>query len=102
MSLNSSIFFPNQINTKLDIIVAEAYIEPNCPCVIFSSFLILVLINLKKTLSKIENVNIKPNKIIFLFKIRLLFMSCKVAFIGLGVMIPMAGYISKLVMCNCL
>ena len=70
MSLNSSIFFPNQINTKLDIIVAEAYIEPNCPCVIFSSFLILVLNKPKKKLCpKLEkNVNINPNIITFKLK----------------------------------
>ena len=66
----SSIFFPNQIKTKLLSKVAEAYIEPNCPCVIDNSFLILVLNNPKKKLCpKLEkNVNIKPNKITFKLK----------------------------------
>ena len=68
----SSIFFPNQINIKPLNKVAEAYIEPNCPWVIDSSFLILGLkIPKKKLCPKLEkNVNIKPN--IITFKLKLL------------------------------
>ena len=67
----SSIFFPIQINMKLLNNVAEAYIEPNCPCVIESSFLILVLKSPKKKLCpKLEkNVNIKPKTITFKLKL---------------------------------
>ena len=68
----SSIFFPNQISTKLLNKVAEAYIEPNCPWVIDNSFLMLGLkIPKKKLCPKLEkNVNIKPN--IITFKLKLL------------------------------
>ena len=38
----SSIFFPTQIKTKLLSKVADAYIEPNCPCVIDNSSLMLI------------------------------------------------------------
>ena len=67
----SSIFFPTQINNKLLSNVAEAYIEPNCPCVMESSFLILVLKSPKKKLCpKLEkNVNINPNRITFKLKL---------------------------------
>ena len=67
----SSIFFPNQIKKTLLSKVAEAYIVPNCPCVIDSSFLILELNNPKKKLCpKLEkNVKIKPNKITFKLKL---------------------------------
>ena len=66
--LISSIFFPNQINIKLLSKVAEAYIEPNCPWLIDSSFLMLGLkIPKKKLCPKLEkNVNIKPNTITFI------------------------------------
>ena len=52
--------------------VADAYIEPNCPCVIESVSLILELNKPKKKLCpKLEkNVNIKPN--IITFKLKLL------------------------------
>ena len=54
----------------------------------------------KKLCPKLEkNVNINPNIIILILNLIfniLKFMSCKVSFIGLGVMgYPMAGYISK-------
>ena len=67
-------FFPTQTNIKLEQIVAEAYIVPNCPCVIFRSLLMLGLNKPKKKLCpKLEkNVNIKPNIITFLFKLRLI------------------------------
>ena len=66
----SYIFFPNQIKTKLLSKVAEAYIEPNCPCVIDNSSLMLGLNKPKKKLCpKLQkNVNIKPNKITFKLK----------------------------------
>ena len=66
----SSIFFPNQINKKLLNKVADAYIEPNCPWVIDSVSLILVLnIPRKKLCPKLEkNVNINPNTITFKLK----------------------------------
>ena len=66
----SSIFFPTQIKTKLLSKVADAYIEPNCPWVIDSSFLMLLLNKPKKKLCpKLEkNVNIKPNRITFKLK----------------------------------
>ena len=49
----SSIFLPTQIKRKLLNNVAEAYIDPNWPCVMESSFLILSLKSpKKKTLSK--------------------------------------------------
>ena len=50
--------------------VADAYIEPNCPCVIESVSLILVLnIPRKKLCPKLEkNVNINPNTITFKLK----------------------------------
>ena len=68
----SSIFFPNQIKKILLNKVAEAYIVPNCPCVIDNSFLILELNKPKKKLCpKLEkNVNIKPN--ITTFKLKFL------------------------------
>ena len=68
--LISSIFFPNQIKKILLSKVAEAYIVPNCPCVIDNSFLILELNNPKKKLCpKLEkNVNINPNIITFKLK----------------------------------
>ena len=67
----SSIFFPNQIKKTLLSKVAEAYIVPNCPCVIDSSFLILELNNPKKKLCpKLEkNVKINPNTITFKLKL---------------------------------
>ena len=66
----SSIFFPTQISNKLLSNVADAYIEPNCPCVIESVSLILVLnIPRKKLCPKLEkNVNINPNTITFKLK----------------------------------
>ena len=66
----SSIFFPIQISTKLLSNVAEAYIEPNCPCDIESSDLMLLLNNpIKKLCPKLEkNVKINPNKITFKLK----------------------------------
>ena len=68
----SSIFFPNQIKKILLNKVAEAYIVPNCPCVIDSSFLILELNSPKKKLCpKLEkNVNMNPK--IITFKLKLL------------------------------
>ena len=68
----SSIFFPNQIKKILLNKVAEAYIVPNCPCVIDNSFLILELNKPKKKLCpKLEkNVNINPK--IITFKLKLL------------------------------
>ena len=68
----SSIFLPNQIKKKLLNKVAEAYIVPNCPCVIDSSFLILELNSPKKKLCpKLEkNVNMNPK--IITFKLKLL------------------------------
>jgi hypothetical protein len=68
----SSIFFPIQTRTKLLNNVAEAKIEPNCPCVIDRASLILELNNPRKKLCpKLEkNVNIKPN--IITFKLKLL------------------------------
>ena len=70
--LMSSIFFPTQIKRKLLSKVAEAYIEPNWPWVIDSSFLMLELKSPKKKLCpKLEkNVNINPN--IITFKLKLL------------------------------
>ena len=74
---------------------------PNCPWLIFKSDRISELNNpIKKLCPKLEkNVNINPKKIILKFILIfniLLIMSCKVSFIGLGVMgYPMAGYISK-------
>ena len=70
--LISSIFLPTQISKKLLNKVADAYIVPNCPCVIDNSFLILVLkIPKKKLCPKLEkNVKIKPN--IITFKLNLL------------------------------
>ena len=66
----SSIFFPTQINIKLLNKVADAYIEPNCPWLIDSSFLILGLkIPKKKLCPKLEkNVNMNPNIITFKLK----------------------------------
>ena len=60
------------MNKKLLNKVAEAYIEPNCPWDIFSSFLMLVLnIPKKKLCPKLEkNVKINPN--IITFKLKLL------------------------------
>ena len=68
----SSIFFPTQIKRKLLNRVADAYIEPNWPWEIESSFLILELKSPKKKLCpKLEkNVNINPN--IITFKLKLL------------------------------
>ena len=68
--LISSIFFPTQISNKLLHNVADAYIEPNCPWVIDSVSLILVLnIPRKKLCPKLEkNVNINPNTITFKLK----------------------------------
>ena len=68
--LISSIFFPTHINKKLLSKVADAQIEPNCPCVIDNSFLILELkIPKKKLCPKLEkNVNINPNIITFKLK----------------------------------
>ena len=65
-NLKSSIFFPIQIKVKLLIKVAKAYIEPNCPCEISKSDLILELNKpIKKLCPKVEkNVNIKPKIII--------------------------------------
>ena len=70
--LISSIFFPIQIKRKPLNNVAEAYIEPNCPCVIESVSLILELNKPRKKLCpKLEkNVNINPN--IITFKLKLL------------------------------
>ena len=66
----SSIFFPTQISNRLLHNVADAYIEPNCPWVIESVSLILVLnIPRKKLCPKLEkNVNINPNTITFKLK----------------------------------
>ena len=68
--LKSSIFFPIQTSIKLLNKVAEAYIDPNWPCVIESASLMLELNSPKKKLCpKLEkNVNIKPNKIILELK----------------------------------
>ena len=68
----SSIFLPAQIKNKLLNKVAEAYIVPNCPCVIDNSFLILELNKPKKKLCpKLEkNVNMNPK--IITFKLKLL------------------------------
>ena len=67
----SSIFFPIQIKRKPLNNVAEAYIEPNCPCVIESVSLILELNKPRKKLCpKLEkNVKINPNKITFKLKL---------------------------------
>ena len=72
-NLKSSIFFPNHINMKLLIKVANAYIVPNCPWVIFKSNLMLELNKpIKKLCPKLEkNVNIKPN--ITILKLNLMF-----------------------------
>ena len=68
----SSIFFPIQIKTTLLNNVADAYIEPNCPCVIDKASLILELNKPRKKLCpKLEkNVNINPN--IITLKLKLL------------------------------
>ena len=68
----SSIFFPTQIKRKLLNKVADAYIEPNCPWEMESSFLIIELKSPKKKLCpKLEkNVNINPN--IITIKLKLL------------------------------
>ena len=70
--LMSSIFLPTHINKKLLSNVAEAYIDPNCPCVIESVSRILELNRPRKKLCpKLEkNVNINPN--IITFKLKLL------------------------------
>ena len=62
IKLNSSIFFPNHINNKLEKIVAIAYNAPNCPWDIWSSFLKLGLNSPKKKLCpKLEKkVKTKP------------------------------------------
>ena len=67
----SSIFLPTQIKRKLLNNVAEAYIDPNWPCVMEISLLILVLKSPKKKLCpKLEkNVNINPNRITFKLKL---------------------------------
>ena len=69
--LISSIFFPTHIKRKLLNKVADAYIEPNWPWVIESSFLILELKSPKKKLCpKLEkNVKINPKKITLNFKL---------------------------------
>ena len=66
----SSIFFPIQIKIKLLAKVADVYIEPNCPWLICSSFLMLGLkIPIKKLCPKQEkNVNMNPNIITFKLK----------------------------------
>ena len=68
----SSIFFPTHIKRKLLSKVAEAYIDPNCPCVIESVSRMLELNKPRKKLCpKLEkNVNINPN--IITFKLKLL------------------------------
>ena len=70
--LKSSIFFPIQTNMKLLNNVADAYIDPNWPCVIERASLILELNKPRKKLCpKLEkNVNINPN--IITFKLKLL------------------------------
>ena len=67
----SSIFFPTQIKKMLLNKVAEAYIVPNCPCVIESVSLMLELNKPRKKLCpKLEkNVKIKPNTITFKLKL---------------------------------
>ena len=67
----SSIFFPTHIRTKLLNKVAEAYIEPNCPCVIDKASLMLELKRPRKKLCpKLEkNVKINPNRITFKLKL---------------------------------
>ena len=67
----SSIFLPTQIKRKLLNNVAEAYIVPNCPCVIESVSLMLELNKPRKKLCpKLEkNVKIKPNTITFKLKL---------------------------------
>ena len=67
----SSIFFPIQTKTMLLNNVAEAYIEPNCPCVIDNASLMLELKSPRKKLCpKLEkNVNINPNTITFKLKL---------------------------------
>ena len=51
--------------------VADAYIEPNCPCVIVKASLMLELNKPRKKLCpKLEkNVNINPNRITFKLKL---------------------------------
>ena len=67
----SSIFFPIQTKTILLNKVADAQIEPNCPCVIDKASLILELNKPRKKLCpKLEkNVKIKPNRITFKLKL---------------------------------
>ena len=67
----SSIFFPIQTKTILLNKVADAYIEPNCPCVIDKASLILELNRPRKKLCpKLEkNVNINPKTITFKLKL---------------------------------
>ena len=69
INLKSSIFLPIHIRDKLLINVAKAYIEPNCPWLIFKSILILELNSpIKKLCPKLEkNVNINPKIIILKF-----------------------------------
>ena len=69
--LTSSIFFPIQTKTILLNKVADAQIEPNCPCVIDKASLILELNKPRKKLCpKLEkNVKINPNRITFKLKL---------------------------------
>ena len=68
----SSIFFPTQIKRRLLNNVAEAYIEPNCPWVIESVSLILVLNKPRKKLCPKLEKNVKINPNIITFKLKLL------------------------------
>ena len=68
----SSIFFPTQIKRKLLSNVADAYIEPNCPCVIESVSLMLELNNPRKKLCPKLEKNVKMNPNIITFKLKLL------------------------------
>ena len=68
----SSIFFPTQIKRKLLNKVADAYIEPNCPCDIESVSLMLVLNKPKKKLCPKLEKNVKINPKIITLKLKLL------------------------------
>ena len=68
----SSIFFPTHISSKLLHNVADAYIEPNCPCVIVKASLMLELNKPRKKLCPKLEKNVKINPKIITFKLKLL------------------------------
>ena len=68
----SSIFFPNQMRIKLLNKVADAQIEPNCPCDIERASRMFELNKPKKKLCPKLEKNVKMNPNIITFKLKLL------------------------------